>query len=279
MAAALTTCDANSKSEPLLLPAFADKCSVAARECPVIPPADGPVTGSSMVAVITAAVLVCERPATCLQGPLASTLRTLQIRWVSAVSAIAQSETDANNSGRAALRAALLEGRERAGGGAVLVVEEGTRLHRDFAARLETALAAPRCRCQLAVGGGCPPGVLHLGMAVDTPAARRRYADGAASADATTAACANVLPKTGGGFATVYGAEAVPFALAWLDRGAGGLGELFTHLSLTGLVVRGLPEPLAIAGLAADGGGVLGALPSVREAEYVRWNWRRADFV
>ena len=77
----------------------------------------------------------------------------------------------------------------------------------------------------------------------------------------------------------MYGAEAVPFALAWLERGAGALGELFEHLSLTGLVVRGLPEPLAIAGLASGGGGVLGVLPAVRKTEDARWGWRRADFV
>ena len=77
----------------------------------------------------------------------------------------------------------------------------------------------------------------------------------------------------------MYGAEAVPFVLSWLGLGGGALGELFEHLSLTGLVVRGLPEPLAIAGLAADGGGVLGVMPAVGEAEDSRWGWRRADFV
>ena len=287
---AVTSCcgPAAPRAEPPAHCYAVDSCSISVRECPLRPASNSRPDNNSAAAVLSGAILVCDgAPQGCLNGALASALRRLGLR-VAVVTAArpgagAGVDSAARESLRAALEMAVRAGLDRSRAG-VLVADGAARPHRNLTSRLSTAIAHPRCRCQLQlVNGGeagrCPPGVLHLGMAEADPAVRDVYRKEAAAG----AKCVNAFPQTHAGFATVYGGGVIRLALAWLNRRQGTVGDLFAHLSTAGLVVRGLPEPVVIPALKLfSGAGTMSLLPpspaGLAGWGHSQWGWEANNF-
>jgi hypothetical protein len=227
---------------------LADGCSVTVKECPPrpglrvqLPAQSGGARAMRPANAISAAYVICLRPAECVSGTLHAQLARLGLA-VEAVAArvgpphhataSADSDDARIRTGRASLAAVMRRAREAAvaggGTGAVLVLEEAAVLRSDFGPALARLLARPRCGCQLGPGAGCPPGVLVLGPAAHRPAARWLYdaeaarhrgsggRNGGGSGEAESE-CVNVLPDTHGGAGLVLAHDALPLALALLE--------------------------------------------------------------
>ena len=310
MARAATTCKATLALRHWTGPArpnatddrpLSDGCSVTVKECPTRPgprlglPSQPSAEGAVRLAdVISAALVICLRPAECVSGPLHAQLARLGLA-VEAVAALAPpphdpaASPDSDDARRRASRASLAAALRRAraavaaggGVGAVLVVEEAAVLRRDFGPALVGLLGRPRCSCQLRPGAGCPPGVLVLGPAAHRPAARWLYSAeaerlragkgrGGGESGSHASECVNVLPDTHGGAALVLAHAALPLSLALLEQAAAppakaeaadgaetvvGADRVLTELALAGLVVRAAWPPLVLTDLAAAAAG------------------------